>query len=414
MREIQIPDEEKQCTKEILNFKGFAPEYRKAFFIETSPLGHARINPLLAFLVESKMIDAFGPFATVMDVPLGNPSIYTSITHMRTARVSCGYNLSTMTLETSDVLTWDYQVKVKMREVEEIDKTGNKTGKVVRPLPAHKITTLRKELQSVLCGGSQIFHTAVINESGPDKGISRVVVEYDPDDPRCDDKLAFAKQTVGTLACFIYKFMEHKGYDDSTIKRVMKSCYLERARLAHECEWDPTTMTATPYFQYKADNWLDEAAAKFDKVNKPLRKAELEMSKQVRKDLIRDLNYKRGQRVEDVASGCKYSAHTGDGESSGGSTYGSQRMFRTKDYALKLAETRESEAALWQQVADMEKRNAEQITTINNLHEKMESILKMLAVQQGQQGAPPPDQSGSGAPTAMDLDHGSGGAPQGS
>jgi hypothetical protein len=114
-----------------------------------------------------------------------------------------------------------------MREVEEIDKTGNKTGKVVRPLPAHKITTLRKELQSVLCGGSQIFHTAVINESGPDKGISRVVVEYDPDDPRCDDKLAFAKQTVGTLACFIYKFMEHKGYDDSTIKRVMKSCYLE-------------------------------------------------------------------------------------------------------------------------------------------------------------------------------------------
>ena len=200
MREIQIPDEEKQRTKEILNFKGFAPEYRKAFFIETSPLGHARINPLLAFLVESKMIDAFGPFATVMDVPLGNPSIYTSITHMRTARVSCGYNLSTMTLETSDVLTWDYQVKVKMREVEEIDKTGNKTGKVVRPLPAHKITTLRKELQRILCGGSQIFHTAVINESGPDKGISRVVVEYDPDDPRCDDKLAFAKQTVGTLA----------------------------------------------------------------------------------------------------------------------------------------------------------------------------------------------------------------------
>ena len=103
------------------------------------------------------MIDAFGPFATVMDASLGNPSIYTSIMHMRTARVSCSYNLSTMTLETSDVLTWDYQVKVKMREIEEIDKAGNKTGKVVRPLPAHKITTLRKELQSVLCGGSQIF-----------------------------------------------------------------------------------------------------------------------------------------------------------------------------------------------------------------------------------------------------------------
>jgi hypothetical protein len=87
-------------------------------------------------------------------------------------------------------------------------------------------------------------------------------------------------------------------------------------------------------------------------------------------------------------------------------------MFRTKDYALKLAETKERESALKQQVHDMEKKNSKQMDTINNLQRQIDSILKLLAVQQGQQGAPPPDPSGSGAPTA--IDSGSGGAPQGS
>jgi hypothetical protein len=81
-----------------------------------------------------------------------------------------------------------------------------------------------------------------------------------------------------------------------------------------------------------------------------------------------------------------------------------------KELALKLAEAKRSEA---DRTKELNEEKKEAASKNNALEKQLESVMKLLAQQQGQQGAPPPDPSGSGSPTAMNID-GSGGDPQGS
>jgi hypothetical protein len=255
--------------------------------------------------------------------------------------------------------------------------------------------------------------------------MSQVVVESDPaNDPRFMEKLDYAKKVIGNLACHMYWWMIKQAYHESTITRVMHSFYLEHARLAPESTWDPITQTATSKFQSKTDTWLEDNS-KYDRTNwkgsdasasKP--STVVEMANSVRKSLLQGLNYKPDERCSEVGSKISGpSALTGDGTSIGGAssvnTNNTAGLLQKKDYALRLAEAATKEADLRAQHArDIAEKDREHQEKLQALERKMESMLQLMAKQQGHQGAPPPDPSGSGAPPTNA--NGSSGAPQGS
>ena len=165
-----------------------------------------------------------------------------------------GYNLATTVLECNEVQLFDYDVKVAMEPVEQVSEDGTPT--IVHPRPPYATTNLRKELQKIRIDGEQIFHAAVMTCKGPDTGMSRVVIPYNPSDPIKAEKCSFAKQTVSNLACFMHHWWVECGYNASTRKRLMRSFYVEKASLAEYSSWDSDTKTATSHFAPKSSSYL--------------------------------------------------------------------------------------------------------------------------------------------------------------
>ena len=127
-----------------------------------------------------------------------------------------GYNVATTIIECNEVQIYDYEVKVVMEEVDEIDERGKPTGNKTHPKPPYSKMTLRNKLQRIRFDNDQIFHTAIMICKGPETGISNIVVAYDPNDPLYKEKYEFAKRTVANIACFMYHWLEQRGYCKST------------------------------------------------------------------------------------------------------------------------------------------------------------------------------------------------------
>ena len=214
----------------------------------------------------------------------------------------------------------------------------------------------------------------------------------------------------------MYHRFREAGYSEGTSKRLMQSFYMEHAVLAEHSSWDPEQQVTTSHFKVKADTWVeDNAHLDSGRKRKKTPIGTVEMTDKVRKKVIAGLNVKPGQHCNDVRSALSgASAHTGDGTTCGGSTHNTDNTFGRvvdkKDLALKLAEAKAAEANKQKELDDERKESKRQIEA---LQKQLDSVMKMLAQQQGQQGSPPPDQSGSGPPTTMDTD-GSCGGPQGS
>jgi hypothetical protein len=153
-----------------------------------------RLDPLLQLFVDTNDIaKTFGPSAYIMDVPDNKPNIDKVRSHHTIGRISMGYNLKTTIIECSEVQLYDYEVKVAMEEIEEPTASGS--TKKTKPKPPYAKTTLRKELQRIRINGDQVFHTAIMTCTGPETGMSRIVITDDPSDPLRAQKYEFAKRT---------------------------------------------------------------------------------------------------------------------------------------------------------------------------------------------------------------------------
>jgi hypothetical protein len=418
LREARVPDTENRDGFNY-TFTGYPPHLWKCYSIESTVAAWPRLNGLLNLATDTNALEALGPYAYVLNALPPRPSLEQNKAYMTKCRYSCGNNATTTILDCSEVMTWVHKVKVKMAEQDELGRDGTPTGRKTRPPPPYKETTLLKELQGIRVDGQQIFHTAVVTEVGPEKGISRIVVAFDPyNDPRASEKLDYAKRFVANLSCSMYHLMISLGYDMGTVKRVMQSFYLERADLAEHSTWDPVTRLATSKFRVKADTWIEDNAhldAFRKKASTTNPTSTKEMSDKIRCQIIKTSNIKPNQHCNDVGSHISgASAHTGDASTCGNSTVNTDNTFSQqvdkKALALKLAESKRAEADRRRELEDEKKASA---AKIDALEEKLKSVLQMLAQQQGHQGAPPPDQSGCGSPSVMETSD-SRGDPQGS
>ena len=406
LRPLRLPREEEE--RKSLTFDPYPWDSRLVFHIEADDIAWQRLEPLLDYLVDTNVIaHTFGPAAYLLDAPNTNPSLDKIRAYHKHGRISIGYNLATTVLECSDVQIYDYDVKVAMDEVDELNEDGVPTGNKIKPKPPYAKTNLRKELQRIRINGDLLFHTAVMTCKGPDSGTSRVVITYDPTDPLRQKKYNFAKSTVANLACFMRHWWIQCGYNESTRQRLMRSFYLEKAQLAEYSTWDPNTMTASPQFTNRRDTYLSTFAhydpshtERFQKQhdNNP---NTLEISDEIRNSLIKHLGNGHTIHAEIGSRLSGVSAHTGDSMASSSSTVNSNnsihRVLKTKDIALQLASSRA--------------RQAEQDQLIASLKQQMEQLQRTTnnADAQTQQGAP--HLSGSGAPPPDDP--GGGEAPQG-
>lgn len=405
IRELKLPSDPSE--REQLSFDPFPRTSKFAYFLEASEAAWFRIEPLLRLMIETNDLTAtFGPSACIMEVPEANPNIDKVRAHHQHGRISMGYNLATTIVECCDVQLYDYEVKVRMEEVEVLDENGSGTGTFITPKPPYARTTIRKELQRIRFNDCQIFHTAVMICQGPETGMSSVVVAYDPNGDLHKEKYEFARRTISSLSCFMFHWLKQCGYSESTRSRLMRSFYAEKAQLAPQSSWDPCTLTATSHFATKSDTYLVDNA-KYDpylrkQLNNPGTGTTLvDMTDTVRKSLLKSLGYKPGEKACDVGSRVSGVSHlTGDAATTGASTVNSEttqnRVLRTKEYAKQLAESKE--------------QNAEQASQIKELRAQMQRLTDLLAGISPRQGTPP--LSGSGA--TQPQDPGSGVAPQGS
>jgi hypothetical protein len=400
IRPLKLPAEGDDKSR--LTFDTFPWESKLAYHLEASDIAWYRIEPLLDLLVETNAISTtFGPSAYIMDVPGSKPSIERVRSHHRIGRISMGYNLKTTILECNEVQLFDYDVKVAMEPIEETSADGATT--TIKPNPPYAQTNLRKELQRVRINGEQLFHTAIMTCKGPDVGMSRVVISYDPSDPLKAEKYAFAKKTVANLACFMHHWWIECGYNTSTRKRLMRSFYIEKASLAEYSSWDSDTKTATSHFATKSSTYLEDNAH-YDPLPSPdkrQRTSLVQMSDQIRTSLINHFGRQPNTPYEVNSNISNISPHTGDGNISDASTVNSNnttnKIIKTKDIALQLADSRA--------------KQAQQENLIMQLQQQMESLkqLNNTAESGTQQGAP--HLSGSGA--SPPIDPGGGEALQG-
>ena len=402
IRSLKLPDD--PAEKKRLTFDTFSWGSKLAYFLEADNSAWTHLEPLLQLIVDSNTLSkAFGPSAFIMDVPDTNPKIGKVRTHHEYGRISMGYNVATTIIECNEVQIYDYEVKVVMEEVDELDRNGNPTGLKRRPKPPYSKTTLRKELQRIRFNDDQIFHTAIMVCKGPETGISNVVVTYDTHDPLYKEKYNFAQHTINNLACFMYHWLQKCGYSSGTRTRLMRSFYEDKNLMAEHSSWDDQTLRVTPHFPVKRDTYLLENARYDPILRKELKLQKnpniLEMADGLRKNLLSTLGYDkniRGQDVNSTISGV--SKHTSDGVSSCGSTVNSEntanRFIKTQEYAKQLAEAKA------QQV--------DQSILIHQLQTQMEKMIQTHAATQ--QGSPHLSGSGASHPT----DPGSGEALQGS
>jgi hypothetical protein len=193
LRPLCLPKEEEE--RKSLTFDPFPWDSRLVFHIEADDIAWQRLEPLLDYLVDTNVIaHTFGPAAYLLDAPNTNPSLDKIRAYHKHGRISIGYNLATTVLEFSDVQIYDYDVKVAMEEVDELNEEGAPTGNKIKPKPPYAKTNLRRELQRIRINGHLLFHTAVMTCKGPDSGTSRVVITYNPTDPLRQKKYNLLKQ----------------------------------------------------------------------------------------------------------------------------------------------------------------------------------------------------------------------------
>jgi len=406
IRPLKLPKDEEE--KQRLTFDAFPWESKLAYYLEASDTAWARFEPLINLLIETNTLSStFGPSAYIMDVPAQNHkiSIEKVRSHHRIGRISMGYNLATTILECNEVQLFDYDVKVAMEAIPKPAEDGTVTW--VTPKPPYAKTNLRKELQRIRFNGSQLFHTAVMTCMGPESGLSRVVISYKPSDPLRTEKYNFAKSTVSNLACFMYHWWKECGYNESTRKRLMRSFYIEKSQLAEHSSWDSITKTATSHFATKSSTYLDNNSD-YDpqpsnfKCSRTKHAPVIDMSDQLRSTLLKQLGQENSPFPTDYNSNISnVSPHTGDGNTSCNSTVNStntaNRILKTKDFALQLADSRA--------------KQAEQVTLIAKLQQQMEDLKKLqhIAEPETQQGAP----HLSGSRASPPIDPGGGEALQG-
>lgn len=331
LRELSVPDDE----REHLTFTTFAAHCQFVFHIEASDEAWTRLEPLLDIFVRGNgILRVFGPTAHLMAIPTaGKVSISEARIYQSKGRIGMAYNAATAVYDCSEVMNFDLEVKVKMAE-----RTEN--GQTTVPPPPYKRTTLRKELSNITFNGQRIFHSAIKTMSGPDTGISRITVPYDPRNPHSQDIQGFAKHTLGNLACFFFHWWTKEArYHDSTVKRLMTSFYFDRHVTADESTWDPATKRATSRYASAADTWLEDNAHLDPKEGQGMNFA-FGATDEDRQALLSKLNYKENQTIDEVNSGP--SAMTGDDQSSGASSLRSETseglaMGRTTELKMRLA-----------------------------------------------------------------------------
>ena len=403
IRPLKLPADEEDQSR--LTFDTFPWESKLVYHLEASDSAWYRLEPLLDLLVETNILaTTFGPSACIMNVPGTKTSVERTRSHHRVGRISMGYNLKTTILECNEVQLFDYDVKVAMEPIEETAADGTVT--LIKPKPPYAQTNLRKELQRVRINGEQLFHTAIMNCTGPDVGMSRIVISYDPSDPDRATKYAFAKQTVSNLACFMHHWWIECGYNESTRKRLMRSFYVEKASLAEYSSWDPDTKTAKSHFATKSSTYLEDNAH-YDPLPSPDKRKRtddaplVQISDQIRTSLLNHLGRQQDNPQEVNSNISNVSPHTGDGNTSCASTVNTtntaNKILKTKDFALQLA--------------DSKAKQAQQENLIAQLQQQMEELKRLnnTAESGAQQGAP--HLSGSGA--SPPIDPGGGEALQG-
>ncbi len=397
IRPLKLPKDEEEKSR--LTFDTLPWESKMAYYLEASDSAWYRLEPLVDLQAETNMLsNTFGPSSYIMDVPPQTQkiSIEKVRSHHRIGRISMGYNIATTILECNEVQLFDYDVKVAMEPIPETAADGSIT--LITPKPPYAKTNLRKELQRIRFNGVQLFHMAVMTCTGPDSGLSRVVIPYKPSDPLRAEKYNFAKRTVSNLACFMYHWWQECGYNESTRKRLMRSFYIEKSQLAEHSSWDSETKTASSHFATKSSTYLEDnseynpqpSTVKCIRTKQP---SIVDMSDQLRSTLLKQLGQDKDQFPNDYNSHISnVSPHTVDGDDSCNSTMNSSntanKILKTKEFALQLADSRE--------------KQAEQVALIAQLQQQMEELKRLhnIAEPATQQGAP--HLSGSGASPPSD------------
>ena len=410
IRPLRLPRNEDEKAR--LSFDPFPWESKLVFYLEASDSAWYRLDPLLQLFVETNDIaKTFGPSAYIMDVPDNKPNIDKVRSHHTIGRISMGYNLKTTIIECSEVQLYDYEVKVAMEEIEEPTASGS--TKKTKPKPPYAKTTLRKELQRIRINGDQVFHTAIMTCTGPETGMSRIVISDDPSDPLRAQKYEFAKRTVANLACFMHHWLLSCGYNASTRSRLMRSFYVEKAQLAEYSTWDPESCTATSQFASRSSTYIENnsrydpgtpaSQQKRQKTSGPV----VDIDTSVRARLLKTLGLRSGETFMDIGSRVSgASPHTGEGNISCDSTINSsntaQVVMKAKDFALQLAASKAKQADQDTLLAQARTAQEEQEAIIRSLRHQMETLQQTVNTAEihAQQGSP--HLSGSGVSPPQD------------
>eukprot|EP00956_Cyclotella_meneghiniana_P023605 scaffold46222_cov40-Cyclotella_meneghiniana.AAC.3 len=383
IRPLKIPENE----RDELSIDPYPQYSRNAYHIEAAESAWDLLDPLLDEYAEScRIVNDFGPSAFLLENP--PPGVPTSLNTVRIyhkiARISCAYNLRTTVMECRHVAHWFHPVKVGMLEVDELNpEDGKPTGRKIVPDRPYPRTCLAKELANITVNGVQVFHAMVINQTGPEVGVTNVVVSNDPECPYTPAIRQFAQNTLADLNCFLYNHLtKNMGYDSSTVQRLLNCCYISSAALAEESTWDCVLQKATPRYQDRRQAWLAKHSrldyktpssgglASGDGPTPKLGNSPIDLSDEVRKELVQKLKCDPKMTAADAMEDDGHaSQHTGKPEKSintlqtEGNEINQQR--KQKDMAIQLSLQR-------RKVADKEKQ-AEEAT------KKMEAAVDDLA-----------------------------------
>ena len=208
----------------------------------------------------------------------------------------------------------------------------------------------------------------------------------------------------------MYHWWIERGYNSSTRSRLMRSFHVEKAQLAEHSTWDSETKTAISLFATKSSIYLEDNAHYDPQTNTDKRKRDddtlVDMNDQVRTSLEKHLGRlpRTPQEVDSNIS--NVSPHTGDGNSTSASTVNSSntanKILKTKDFALQLADSRA--------------KQAQQESIIAQLQHQMEELKRHNSTAETAQTGTEPQQGAphlSGSGVSPPIDPGGGESPQG-
>ena len=364
IRPLKIPEAE----REALSMDPYPQYSHMAYYIEAAESAWDLLEPLLDEYAESgRIVNDFGPSAFLLEnPPQGAPtSLNTVRIYHKIARISCAYNLRSTVLECRHVAYWHHPVKVAMLEVDELNPDGTPTGRKIVPERPYERTCLAKELANITMNGVQVFHSMVINQTGPEVGVTNVVVANDPECPYTPAIRQFAQNTLADLNCFLFHHLTtNMGYSPSTVQRLINCCYMSSAALAEESSWDCVLQKATPRYRDRRQAWLEQHSRLDYKTpsggntgansTPRLGGSPIDLSDEVRKELVQKLKCNPDQTAADAMEEDGHaSQHTGMPEKSVNTlqTAGNEinQAKKSKDMAIELSLQR-------RKVADVEKK----------------------------------------------------------